>query len=643
MALHVAALVLAMLMLPLAAVVTMRVLPWLSALRRGARERKHVARLDGQGSLVVKGTLHVEGPAAAPGRALGALSVWSSGRRLWFRLPKIAERERAEKLTVVAGDKRYELRGAVEVLSGSRTTFSGGRARAWDERSYEVRTCLFDGDEVIVAGVAAGATDGQRYRERGATVIEPSVDAQVIFVCAAGRPATVVPIKALARSMILVPMLLLGLGPLYRFVGDYSNTECAEACKSFGLCSVASNFQVRNWRIALEKAWDGDHVDCAATSDALCRASTACGELGSCKAVAGDCVAASTDDCRNTNGCLSSGMCSPKDGKCRALSEADCHYTQDCIDSGRCTPREGACLDATSESCAQTASCTEYGRCTAIEGSCRPTSDDCERSRGCQEYGHCTAVDGRCQAAGDADCSRTTQCRERGLCSLVDGDCVAKADQDCRESTRCGEARECKAHQGACVPDAAKCRESAACAHWGRCDGFDLCDAGAKADCRKATVCQGKLDCRPLDNGCASTCQETEGCRRSGRCALADKDLCAAESNANCQASRMCREIGFCTFVGNACALTSSVDCAQSNGCKSGGRCSFFEGRCVMASRDCQNTEDCKRLGRCTPAGYKCIVGSADCQTSEVCQKFGWCTPFRPPFSLDEQCGPASK
>ena len=89
---------------------------------------------------------------------------------------------------MVAGDLRYELRGAVEVLSGSRTMFPGVRAEAFNRKSFAVRTYLFDGDEVIVAGVATSAAEGQKYRD--AAHRDRDRRCPVIFACASKAPVT---------------------------------------------------------------------------------------------------------------------------------------------------------------------------------------------------------------------------------------------------------------------------------------------------------------------------------------------------------------------------------------------------------------------------------------------------------------------
>lgn len=646
MALHIAALLLCIVLMPLLAVVPMRLLASLSAIRRGSRERANIARLAGNGSLVVRGTLRVEGAVTEPGGAsVGAFTIWSSARRFWFQRPKHEGRERAEKLTIVAGDQRYELRGPVEVLSGSRTTFEGVPAQAFDRRAYAVRTALSDGEEVIVAGAATGAAEGQKYRDRGATVIEPTVEAQVIFASATKRSATRVPIRALVRHFSVFLLMFVGCYPLYKFAGDYSNIDCASACKDFGLCGIESNLKLHPWKRALKKAWeDGDHVDCAATSAELCRASTYCNKLGHCTAVEGDCVAATIDDCRNTPGCLSSGACSPIDGNCRASAD-DCRYTAGCVDYGRCDASAGFCHALTDESCKDTPDCRNYGRCSAVEDRCTAAQrGDCATTEGCIDYGRCTPVEGYCTATSDADCRGTTQCRERGMCSLVNGQCAAKTNEDCRDSRRCSEARECQAKDGGCVEDAAQCRDSVACRHWGHCDGDGFCSADAKTGCAKAGVCQGKTGCRPLAGDCATDCKETEGCRQSGRCTLKGKDECVADSDADCAASAMCRSMGHCSLKGGRCALTSSADCAKRDTCKTWGQCSLVGERCQATRADCAATTTCKRLGRCTPDAISCKTSdAADCQGSEVCEKFGWCTPVRPEFSIEAQCGPAPR
>jgi len=574
---------------------------------------------------------------------MGAVTIWSSARRFSFHRPRFEGRERAEKLVVVKGEQRYELRGAVEVLSGSRIVFPGVRAEALGRKAFVVRTCLFDGDEVTVAGVATSAAEGKEYRDRGAMVLEPSADAGVIFACAGNAPATVLPRKALFRHFSALPLMLLGCVPLYTFVSDYSDTECTEVCKSYGWCNIVSNFQARGWRAGLDELRKGEHLTCAATSDAGCRESSYCKDFGRCTAGASGCIASSADDCRQTMACLASGWCSPLHGDCRAVTVEDCRHTEGCVDWGLCAPEGGSCQQATNESCRATVGCADDGVCGAINGTCAATrSEDCAATELCLILGHCTAVDGRCALTSDADCRRTSSCQEFGKCSFADGYCVARNAEDCRDTRSCGELRKCAPKDGVCVEDGATCRDSAACKHWGRCEGDHFCLAGDanKTDCSKATVCQGKADCRPLAGSCVSSCQETEFCRRSGGCTQKGESECVVGSDADCAATATCRALGFCSVENGICALTSDSDCARTRHCKRDGRCSLVDGGCSASDTACESTPGCKLLGRCSVKGFECVAKTeADCAKSEVCAKFGWCTPVQGEGRA-EQCGP---
>lgn len=171
-----------------------------------------------------------------------------------------------------------------------------------------------------------------------------------------------------------------------------------------------------------------------------------------------------------------------------------------------------------------------------------------------------------------------------------------------------------------------------------------FCKASAEADCTKTAVCQGKPGCRLFGTSCASSCRETEMCRRAGWCTLKGKDECVVGSNADCAASSRCREEGGCSISEGRCEATNDSDCARSRGCKTFGQCNFLNGSCSLTNAGCEATPGCKLLGKCTIGRLGCEVkGRLDCAKSEVCAKFGWCTPVRPPFSLEDQCAPGQR
>ncbi len=648
MTLHIVALAVFPLLFALgAAVLPLRAAAALSAWWRARRERQQLARLGEQGLLVVTGTLRVEGPLEqVGGRALGCMQTWSSGRRFWFKRASFLEREQAKKLTVVAGDQRYELSGPVHVLAGSRTEFAGVRA-ATLPRGFVVRSSLYDGDEVTVAGSPAAAVEGVDYRGSGAGVIAPSSDGGAVFACAHRSQSTVVPAKALGRHFSVLLVAVLGCLPLIGFARDSSSTECAEACKSFGLCTIESNLVRLGWGKALERLRRGDHVDCSASSDDMCRASEHCKESGQCSEHAGSCVARTPEDCRDARSCVEFGQCSPAEGFCRALTAEDCRYTSGCDRYGSCFPWEGYCKEVSTESCRAQPACARYGRCGVLGGSCAATAPEhCSTMDDCLEHGRCSPVAGECKAASDTDCQSSRRCREHGQCSLVDGACVAKLDSDCRASARCAKASECRAEGGECVADAPSCRESAACATWGACVGDSYCEAGSKADCAKAEVCKGKAGCKPIAGICATSCRETDVCRSMGWCTLTDKGECVAKSEADCAASESCRVLGKCSLGESGCVLRSTADCEKTQGCRAVGTCTLVDGLCAAAASQCAATPGCKIFGRCSRSSdsLDCEVTSADdCKQSEACEKRGWCTPTRAPFSPYLQCGPAPR
>ncbi len=102
---------------------------------------------------------------------------------------------------------------------------------------------------------------------------------------------------------------------------------------------------------------------------------------------------------------------------------------------------------------------------------------------------------------------------------------------------------------------------------------------------------------------------------------------CLARADADCQASKGCRELGRCHARQGRCIATEDEDCRATERCKVDGWCRAREGQCVAASaEDCRATKGCSERGACTPVENLCVPGSdEDCRQSQLCRARGAC------------------
>ena len=129
-------------------------------------------------------------------------------------------------------------------------------------------------------------------------------------------------------------------------------------------------------------------------------------------------------------------------------------------------------------------------------------------------------------------------------------------------------------------------------------------------------------------------CPKQSECADHGRCQAEIRWYpppvaiqCLARSDASCQASKGCRELGRCHARQGSCVATQDEDCRGIERCKVDGWCSAREGECVATSlEDCRATKGCGERGACTPVDNICVPGSDDdCRKSQLCRTRGAC------------------
>lgn len=135
-----------------------------------------------------------------------------------------------------------------------------------------------------------------------------------------------------------------------------------------------------------------------------------------------------------------------------------------------------------------------------------------------------------------------------------------------------------------------------------------------------------------------SKCRHSSSCTDWGKCSASASGACIATSNADCKASRHCRENDYCAWskLGNSCrtAGASDTECRKHNRCYDFGWCTSRHGACVAGKdSDCRESKGCKENGSCAagPEGRCVWTSDADCAASEVCEKYGWCRLVRMP------------
>jgi len=186
--------------------------------------------------------------------------------------------------------------------------------------------------------------------------------------------------------------------------------EATEGCKITGACSNQST----STTTVEEFGSKGDvHVErtrsggCGPSKPEHCKSSQFCKERGWCslgKAIGGsgtECVIGTDADCRASDSCRELGQCARlTDRICIATSDADCAAAAECAARGHCVfkrkDKDGVAL-------------------------CGPkAAADCKAAPYCAKKGYCNLVQSRgldqCGAKSDADCQASEECKTKGLC-----------------------------------------------------------------------------------------------------------------------------------------------------------------------------------------------------------------------------------
>ncbi len=116
---------------------------------------------------------------------------------------------------------------------------------------------------------------------------------------------------------------------------------------------------------------------CKAKAGDPCGTKADCGDAMVC--LEKQCLSpeAAQDRCGTSDSCKSYGSCTPFEGACEARTDADCKRSTWCAQLGWCSFRERAidnvrhCAAASSADCAQSDACKRSGRCTFdVKGDC---------------------------------------------------------------------------------------------------------------------------------------------------------------------------------------------------------------------------------------------------------------------------------
>lgn len=638
---------------------------WWATRRAAAAARRALEAHARDGDAVVlRGRLRIEGNGAESDwggdQKLAALSPIHSRSRLWPRQARIVDRgERCAKLWLDTAEGGVRLEGPLGVEAGSRQRHKGYSTRDDHGKWFNAEYALFEGDEVVAAGVREGSplsgTSAEgRYRDSAThETLSPLDNGSILLATAHARWAPAP--RQLLRLPVVVLVGLIALVPACSSSTHYADTaeRCADTCLERGACAVG----LKPWKRlgdGLESALRGDVYTCVASDDASCRRSELCQSIGACSENDGHCAPLTDDDCRYTAGCLKWGQCGAVAGACRVASDAHCIGLATCSDHGRCHAINGSCSAGSDEACAASYYCHSLGHCSKVGDECKAGSDeDCAASDQCHSLGHCSARDGGCTVATSSDCRRTYACSGDGKCTFVEGEgCAVTSDDDCVFSEACSKSTRCRFETGQCVSDGT-CATSAACRVHGHCDGEGYCSARTDADCEPSEACKQRGACRALAGTCAESCKAEDACKKYGRCSdfglqgcgaagddcrqaevcrtegkcSAVQGECVARSHDDCKQALICQWEGRCTQLGNAC-VADGDDCLSTRNCRSIGYCEAREGHCQEGRGDdhCATSPLCSLLGRCAWGGYECVSGSDEhCRRSEVCSRNGFC------------------
>ncbi len=194
----------------------------------------------------------------------------------------------------------------------------------------------------------------------------------------------------------------------------------------------------------------------------------------------------------------------------------------------------------------------------------------------------------------------------------------------------------------ACGSFGGSCEE--ACAEDGRCgrrtwaagDGLYRCFPRDDADCEASRACreEGRCDYRPERalEACvaaeAASCRASEACAAEGRCRPDHTGTCRA-SHPGCVASLACAEEDRCEAYDDTCRVPSGDGPLCEAACRVEGACTELDGRCLATTaEDCRASHLCRHAGVCAvgPAGTCVAATDDDCAASSMCAWNGFCS-----------------
>lgn len=144
-------------------------------------------------------------------------------------------------------------------------------------------------------------------------------------------------------------------------------------------------------------------------------------------------------------------------------------------------------------------------------------------------------------------------------------------------------------------------------------------------------------------------CAASEGCTRSGRCAVAEDGSCVRPEDVSgraCAVSLACAVRGACHPRDGFCEARTDADCERSLECRTEGRCTRdATGLCKATDEaQCTSSTRCTLDGRCELlppflGGFATcgLSEDGDCTPSVGCERYGRCEP-RPPEGCTEGC-----
>lgn len=143
------------------------------------------------------------------------------------------------------------------------------------------------------------------------------------------------------------------------------------------------------------------------------------------------CAPTKREHCAASDACKQEGLCSLGSDACVVGSDAECRASKRCSDLGQCRKdpdHDWNCVADSDADCAASLQCKERGFCVAVKSSggtveyCGPANAAaCKQAPACLAEGACTFMkNGRgadgCFAKTDADCTPSEACSKEGRC-----------------------------------------------------------------------------------------------------------------------------------------------------------------------------------------------------------------------------------